>query len=130
MLVAVLCEPRGDELLGAGESTGCQHLGAERVRLQLVDVGLLTDNISSGSLVGSSRMMATYPEIPLGPSIILPTCDSRPDILGDGVLPARSWEGLSDACQRTGPGGCAGRRRGYARGASIALEGIPLDLDV
>lgn len=41
MLIAVLCEPRGNEFLSAGQGAGGQHLGAQRVRLQLVDVGLV-----------------------------------------------------------------------------------------
>lgn len=40
VLVAVLREPRGDELLSTGEGTGSQHLGAQRVVLELLDVGL------------------------------------------------------------------------------------------
>ena len=40
MLVAVLCEKRGDELLSTSEGTGGQDLGAEGVLLNLLDVGL------------------------------------------------------------------------------------------
>lgn len=40
VLVAVLGKPRGNELLGTGEGTGSQHLGAQRVVLELLDVGL------------------------------------------------------------------------------------------
>lgn len=41
VLVAVLGEPRGEELLETGETTGGEHLGAEGVGLELLDVGLL-----------------------------------------------------------------------------------------
>lgn len=40
MLVPVLCDPRGEELLQGGESARGQHLGAQRIGLQLLDVGL------------------------------------------------------------------------------------------
>lgn len=40
VLVAVLGEERGQELLDTGQGTGSQHLGAERVGLELLDVGL------------------------------------------------------------------------------------------
>lgn len=40
VLVAVLGEPRGHELLKTSEGTSSQHLGAEGVGLELLDVGL------------------------------------------------------------------------------------------
>lgn len=40
MLVAVLGQPRGEKLLSSGEGTGREHLGAQRVRFKLLDVGL------------------------------------------------------------------------------------------
>ena len=40
MLVTILGKPRGEELLKASESTGCEHLCAQRILLELIDVGL------------------------------------------------------------------------------------------
>lgn len=40
MLVAVLGEEGCNQLLGTGESTSSEHLGAQRVLLELLDVGL------------------------------------------------------------------------------------------
>lgn len=40
MFVAVLGQPRCEEFLSSGEGTGSEHLGAQRVRLELLDVGL------------------------------------------------------------------------------------------
>lgn len=40
MLVAVLGQPRGEKLLSSGEGTSREHLGAQRVCLELLDVGL------------------------------------------------------------------------------------------
>jgi len=40
VLVAILGQPRGDQLLGAGQRAGREHLGAQRVLLELLDVGL------------------------------------------------------------------------------------------
>lgn len=40
VLVAILSQPRGDKLLKACQRTSSEHLGAERVGLELLDVGL------------------------------------------------------------------------------------------
>ena len=40
VLVAVLGQPRSKQLLAAGEGAGREHLGAQRMVLQLLDVGL------------------------------------------------------------------------------------------
>jgi len=40
VLVAVLGQPRGDQLLSTGEGAGREHLGPHRVVLELLDVGL------------------------------------------------------------------------------------------
>lgn len=40
VLVAVLGEPGGKQLLGAGEGAGGEHLCPQRVFLELLDVGL------------------------------------------------------------------------------------------
>jgi hypothetical protein len=46
ILVLVVRDPAGKELLEAGQSTGRQHLGAHRVGLELLEVRLLTRLIS------------------------------------------------------------------------------------
>ena len=40
MLADIVSEPRGEELLQTGEYTGGEHLSAQRVVLQLLQVGL------------------------------------------------------------------------------------------
>lgn len=40
MLAAVLCDPRSEELLRASKSAGCNHLGLQRVILQLLQIPL------------------------------------------------------------------------------------------
>jgi hypothetical protein len=40
VLADIMGEPRGQQLLQTGEHTGGEHLGAERVVLQLLEVGL------------------------------------------------------------------------------------------
>lgn len=40
VLADIMGEPRGQQLLQTGEHTGGEHLGAQRVVLQLLEVGL------------------------------------------------------------------------------------------
>ena len=40
VLVAVLCNPRGEQFLESGERSRGDHLGTEGVGLQLLEVGL------------------------------------------------------------------------------------------
>lgn len=40
VLADIVGEPRGQQLLQTGEHTGGEHLGAQRVVLQLLEVGL------------------------------------------------------------------------------------------
>jgi hypothetical protein len=40
ILAAVVREPRGDNFLEGSKRAGCEHLGAERVLLELSEVGL------------------------------------------------------------------------------------------
>lgn len=108
MLVAVLGQPRGEELLGAGEGSGRQHLGAQRVRLELLDIGLRQEvaaspqlakpnsNLSSlqcsslfpihpSSSNGAQRFQ-TYRQVALGAGHALSSGQCRANGLGDGVL--------------------------------------------
>jgi hypothetical protein len=47
VLVAVLSQPRGQEFLETSESSGREHLGAQGVLLELLDVGLNCDYMIS-----------------------------------------------------------------------------------
>ena len=40
IFIAILCYPRRKQFLKCGERAGCEHLGAERIRLELSEVGL------------------------------------------------------------------------------------------
>ena len=50
-LVAILCDPRGQELLQGRERTRCEHLGLERVLLELLQVPLSHLRVSYALLV-------------------------------------------------------------------------------
>lgn len=65
VLVAILCEPRGEELLEAGKSACREHLHAQRVLLELRDVPH---------------------EIALGAGIGLASSEGGSDGFADGVL--------------------------------------------
>ena len=94
MLVAVLGEPRGNELLGTGEGACGEHLGAQRVRLKLLDVGLLSLSVrvrdaACASVWASVRPWnrgSTYRQVALGASILHTTGQSCADNSRDGVV--------------------------------------------
>lgn len=65
MLVAVLGQPRSQQLLETSQSTSREHLGAQRVGLELLDVGS---------------------QVALGPGILRATGQCCSDSLGQRVL--------------------------------------------
>jgi hypothetical protein len=46
VLATVVCNPRGEELLQTRQGAGCEHLGAQRVLLQLLEIGLAKGDMS------------------------------------------------------------------------------------
>jgi len=54
--VAVLCDPRGQELLQGREGTRCEHLGLERVLLEFLQVPLshLTCQLRASDVIRAS----------------------------------------------------------------------------
>ena len=100
VLVAILGEPRGHELLGTRESTSREHLGPQRVLLKLPEVSLEAQKHRSLALVatqthtytqtqrafGRSPGVSTYRQITLGSSILPPAGEGSTDHGGDGVV--------------------------------------------
>lgn len=86
MLVAILGEPRSNELLSSSERARREHLGAQRVGLELLDVGLcltisLRDSIASGD---EGKRTARYP---LVPAFFNPPVRAVPMAADTGCLP-------------------------------------------
>lgn len=152
VLVAVLGQPRGDQLLGTGKCASGKHLGAQRVVLKLLDVGLENNSIGQPHMpilglclapLGTQRGVwmsptMTYSEITLGPSILSTTRHGRTDDGRDRVLAASSGK-LSSRGLSNGRGSSSNEAFGddlvgsVADGAGSTVDNgfvdIPLDLE-
>lgn len=65
VLAAVASDVRGEHFLQGGEGAGCEHLGAEGVGLELVEVGLGRVLAVWYGWVGDTRSGKTYGEVAL-----------------------------------------------------------------
>jgi hypothetical protein len=86
MLAPILCDVRRQQLLQTAEGAGCQHLGSERVLLELREVRLVT--VSVNWMRNSSIGKPSYGEVAIGDF----ASSRRGDLVGgangrlDGVL--------------------------------------------
>lgn len=93
--VLIMGNPGGEELLQTRQSTGCEHLGSQRVGLKLLEVCLLNLRLWSAvriqCIAGAEWTFATYRKV-----------SSRPSGLGQGCADLMSEAFLLSALKSIG----------------------------
>lgn len=92
ILVSVLGNPRGEELLKCRKRSRCEHLRSQWVCLELLEVGLQHLMLADSSYCCASTPGNTYSKIPLGALISLPAGESYTSSMGNRVLGCLCWE--------------------------------------
>ena len=116
MLVTILGEEGRDELLGAGEGAGGEHLGAQRVVLDLLDVG-------GQVTLGAGHLLATGQGGADGGGDRVLAAGSRDLLAGDGILDDAADGFLGVLCEPDRHGRCCLCGGRVARCADVATSG-------